>query len=68
MHYASSKSKERNMGIQEVIKKYKEIGRIMKPRGLLNKRRDDNTFYAYINDDITKNLFRNKSQRISKSL
>ena len=35
----------------------------MKPRGLLSKRRDDNTFYAYINEEVTRNLFKNRGSK-----
>ena len=69
MHFGTPFSKDKKLSIEEIMRRYKEVARIMGKRGLLPKRRDDNTFYAYINDDIISKHYKHKSQKFfSKSL
>ncbi|CAI2365001.1 unnamed protein product [Moneuplotes crassus] len=69
IHFGSPFRKDKKLGIEEIIKQYKEIGRIMNKRGLISRRRNDQTFYAYLNKNMSDVQFKNKQKEFfSKSL
>lgn len=63
MHFGSPFRKDKSLGIEEIVRKYKQIGRIMNRRGLVGRKRNDLTFYAYLNEDISHSQFKNKKNR-----